>query len=182
MDRQLEWDVSHCVIMRVTDLKQMQVLGTRTLIQVLGTRLYIHSLSDNDNEVRSRCEWISVRYFRSTTYVLYMFVMKKMAKSWFLIIFILKRLGVVRSPPPVGCHYLPDCRIAWYYLNHDRPDRPGLFQKFLPPPLPPSSLSIIWSLFLPVFLSLQHCLEECRNVYVFEYRFRNVYVFKYRFR
>jgi hypothetical protein len=36
----------------------------------MGTRRYTTVLSvDNDNEFRSRCEWIWVRLFGSTTYV-----------------------------------------------------------------------------------------------------------------
>jgi hypothetical protein len=46
-------------------------------IHDMGTRRYVLSVTvDNDNEFRSRCDWISVRHFGSTTYVLYMFVME----------------------------------------------------------------------------------------------------------
>jgi hypothetical protein len=54
----------------------------------MGTRRYVLSV-DNDNEFRSRCEWIWVRSFGSTTYVCFTTttvekLIKNREKSWFL--------------------------------------------------------------------------------------------------
>ena len=63
-------------------------VATLKQIHGMGTRRYVLSV-DNDNEFRSRCEWIWVRLFRSTTCVCFTTttvekLIKNREKSWFL--------------------------------------------------------------------------------------------------
>jgi hypothetical protein len=78
----------------------------------MGPRRYVLSV-DNDNDFRSRCEWIWVRRFGSTTWVCFTAttvekLIKNREKSWFLQ---KKNLGMVRWPPGgSGDFYL--CRMS----------------------------------------------------------------------
>jgi hypothetical protein len=115
----------------------------------MGTRRYVLSV-DNDNDFRSRCEWIWVRLFGSTTCVCFTGttvekLIKNREKSWFL-----------HTQKMVWCDDPPEVRVisivAGCLANHDRAHRPHS-SFILVVPHPTSSYSF------PSLLSSTLCLN-----------------------